>query len=84
VNIFNPQVVVLAGFLTSLFSFDADRLINKLKEGALSAAHERVVVRAAELGSDLLMFGAAELPFGDLISRPSNSKLVTPKGKGAK
>ncbi len=84
VNIFNPQVVVLAGFLTSLFNFDSERLINKMKDGALSAAHERVVVRAAELGSDLLMFGAAELPFGDLISRPSNAKLTTPKGKGAK
>ena len=84
VNIFNPQVVVLAGFLTSLFRFDEERLINRMREGALGAAHERVVIRSAELGSDLLMFGAAELPFGDLISRPSNAKLITPKGKGAK
>ena len=84
VNIFNPQVVVLAGFLTSLFRFDEERLINRMREGALGAAHERVVIRSAELGSDLLMFGAAELPFGDLISRPSNAKLTTPKGKGAK
>ena len=84
VNIFNPQVVVLAGFLTSLFGFNGDRLISKMREGALGAAHERVVIRNAELGADLLMYGAAELPFGDLISRPSNSTLITPKGKGPK
>ena len=84
VNIFNPQVVVLAGFLTSLFSFNSERLISKMKEGALSAAHEPVIVRNGQLGADLLMFGAAELPFEDLIKRPSSSRLYSPKIKTAK
>jgi predicted NBD/HSP70 family sugar kinase len=79
VNIFNPQVVVLAGFLTSLFNFNSERLISKMKEGALSAAHERVVVRSGELGANLLMLGAAELPFRELISRPANSHLSVPQ-----
>lgn len=82
VNIFNPQVVVLAGFLTSLFNFNSDRLISKIKEGSLSAAHEPVIVRNGQLGSDLLMFGAAELPFAELIKRPSSSRLFSPKIKG--
>ncbi|MFM5952286.1 MAG: ROK family protein, partial [Micrococcales bacterium] len=50
VNIFNPEVIVLAGFLTSLLAFDEERLIKRIKDGALNASSERVVVRAGELG----------------------------------
>ena len=71
VNIFNPQVVVLAGFLASLFDYDKERVLKTVKEHALDAASESVIIRNGELGSDLLMIGAAELPFAKLLERPS-------------
>jgi predicted NBD/HSP70 family sugar kinase len=71
VNIFNPQMVVLAGFLSALFDYDNERVLRIVKENSLDAASESVVIRAGELGSDLLMIGAAELPFTKLLERPS-------------
>ena len=75
VNIFNPEVIVLAGFLTSLFEFDPDYLLTQVKKGSLAAAAERVVIRKGALGSDLLVLGAAELPFDALISAPTSFTL---------
>jgi predicted NBD/HSP70 family sugar kinase len=71
VNIFNPEVIVLAGFLTSLFSYDPDRLLAAVKQGSLNASSERVIIRAGELGADLLMIGSAELAFKPLLENPS-------------
>ena len=71
VNIFNPEVIVLAGFLTSLFSYDPDRLLAAVKKGSLNASSERVIIRAGELGADLLMIGSAELAFKPLLENPS-------------
>lgn len=76
VNIFNPEVIVLAGFLTSLLAYDEQRLLKRIKEGALNASSEIVVVRPAELGADLLMIGAAELPFHRILENPAETKLV--------
>ena len=71
INIFNPQVVVLAGFIAALFDFDRERLLSGVKANALDAASETVLIRPASLGADLLMIGAAELPFAKLLARPS-------------
>ena len=79
VNIFNPEAVILAGFLTSLFNFDPDRLLEAVKTGSLKAAQERVVVRNGELGDETLMVGAAELAFRGLLENPSDAQLVPVK-----
>jgi predicted NBD/HSP70 family sugar kinase len=71
VTIFNPQAIVLGGFLTSLFNFDSGRLIERMKSNSVGASAERVVVRPARLGSNLLMVGAAELPFEMLMRNPA-------------
>ncbi|MFM1845003.1 MAG: hypothetical protein RI917_321 [Actinomycetota bacterium] len=71
VTIFNPQAIVLGGFLTSLFNFDSGRLIERMKANSVGASAERVVVRPARLGSNLLMVGAAELPFEMLMRDPA-------------
>lgn len=82
VNIFNPQIVVLAGFLASLFDHDKERVIRILKEHALDASSESVIIRNGELGSDLLMVGAAELPFAKLLERPSEFNFDTKRRHG--
>jgi predicted NBD/HSP70 family sugar kinase len=84
VNIFNPQVVVLAGFIGALFEFDSDRLLSGVKANALDAASETVLLRSAKLGADLLMVGAAELPFAKLLARPSEFEFSSEKRRGSK
>lgn len=79
VNIFNPQIIILTGFLSSLFRFDPDRMLSQMREGSLNAAYERVVIRPGELGSNLLMVGSAELAFENLLQRPSGYALVPAK-----
>ena len=79
VNIFNPEAIVLAGFLTSLFNYDPERLLAAVKQGSLNASHERVVIRNGELGQDLLMIGAAELAFRAVLENPGEAQLVPVK-----
>lgn len=82
VNIFNPQVVILSGFLASLFKFDHDRLLEEFRRHALVASQEEVVVIAGKLNSNLLMIGAAELPIHALIEAPSSvNEMPLTKGR---
>jgi len=71
VNIFNPEVVLLAGYLSVLFSYEPDRLLSRFRWSALTAPQDRLVVRPASLGANLLMIGAAQLPFGAVIEHPA-------------
>lgn len=84
VNIFNPEVIMLDGFLGGLFEFDRERLINGIKANSLAAANERVVLHTGGLGADLLMIGAALLPFSELTDRPSGTQLYPAKAKASK
>lgn len=74
-NIFNPEVFILSGFIDSVFQFDQERLLKKLRETSLRSANERLVVRSGELGTNAALIGAAELAFGPLLSEPGNTKL---------
>lgn len=84
INIFNPQIVVLAGFLSGLFWYDQERLLAGIRKGSLPASREGVIVRVGELGSNILIIGAAELPFAALSQNPNGHKLtkVGMKAKG--
>lgn len=84
VNIFNPQAIVLAGFLTSLFSYAPDRVIEIMRANALAASHEKVIIKNGELGSNLMMIGSADLAFNSLLSRPSEAQLIAARPKNSK
>ena len=84
VNIFNPQVIILGGFIAGLFTRDSERLITGLRSNSLAAANERVIIREGGLGSNLLMIGAALLPFNELTANPSTTRLYPAKEKAAK
>ncbi|MFT2817079.1 ROK family protein [Leifsonia sp. A12D58] len=77
VNILNPQLIVLGGFLASLLVVDPERLLAAVAENALPASFGSVRVSAAELGSNLLMIGAAELAFERVLGDPSGFEAVT-------
>lgn len=80
-NIFNPQIVVLGGYLSGLLAFDSNRLFVGVKKHSLASANDRVVIRSGELGANLLMVGAAEVVFNELISNPSGTKLNPARAK---
>lgn len=79
VNIFNPQIIVLAGFLSALFWYDQERLLSGIRDGALDASREGLIVRTGELGGNILLIGAAELPFGSLLESPTAGLLLKPR-----
>ncbi|MBG6184257.1 putative NBD/HSP70 family sugar kinase [Arthrobacter sp. CAN_A214] len=68
VNIFDPEVIVLGGFLGSIFAYDDDWLIGTVNDRALVGG---VTIRRAALGPELLLVGAAELVFEPLLLNPA-------------
>lgn len=68
VNVFDPQAIVLGGFLGSLFNFDREVLTTAVGSNSLAG---EVSIRQAALGSELLLVGAAELVFQPLLASPS-------------
>ena len=74
VNIFNPQVILLAGFLQPLFQANDYSLLSKMRHSAVAGSREHVQVRTAALGSRILEIGGAQLVFQDLLNNPAASK----------
>jgi predicted NBD/HSP70 family sugar kinase len=70
-NVFNPELIVLGGFLGSLHAVAPERLAALVAEQALGASGEQLAIVRAELGSRILMIGAAELAFAPLLAAPS-------------
>ena len=70
VNVLNPSIVVLGGFLAMLRDRDTDAFDADVRAGALQAPAEQVELRAAALGADRLLIGAAEAAFAPLLSDP--------------
>lgn len=67
VNIFDPALIVLGGFLASLFEYDGARLTEHVNAASLGGG---VMVRRAALGPELLLVGAAEIVFEPLLASP--------------
>ncbi|MET1051224.1 MAG: ROK family transcriptional regulator [Mycetocola sp.] len=71
INVLNPELVVLGGFLASIYAVDPE-LLDRLVEGqTLAASFQEVRIVRATLGADLLLIGAAELAFEPLIDDPA-------------
>lgn len=70
VNVLNPSVIVLGGFLAILRDHDPDELLADVRAQALAAPGENLDIRAAALGADRLLIGAAEAAFEPLLADP--------------
>ena len=70
VNVFNPELIVLGGFLGDLYDSDPERLRELTVGQSLTPPAEAVSLARAALGSDTLILGAAELAFAQLLSDP--------------
>ncbi len=76
INTLNPELIVLGGFLGSLYEVAPEHLDELLATQPLKASRESVRVTRAELGHDLLMIGAGELAFEPLIADPAGFALA--------
>ncbi|MCQ1987582.1 ROK family transcriptional regulator [Arthrobacter sp. zg-Y844] len=70
VNIFNPDTIVLGGFLGTLFASNPQRLTDAVAAEAVAGLGRRVLLRRAALRSELLLVGAAELAFAPVLAAP--------------
>jgi predicted NBD/HSP70 family sugar kinase len=71
VNVLNPGLIVLGGFLRVFPSLAAEVLNDALARHSLRAPRDLVRIVPASLGSETLMIGAAELAFAPLLSDPA-------------
>ncbi len=67
---FDPELVLLGGFLGSLFDADPERLRSAVAAGSFSAISAGVRIQRAELRANLVMVGAADLAFAPLLADP--------------
>jgi predicted NBD/HSP70 family sugar kinase len=71
VNMFDPEMVVLGGFLGSLLSVGRERLAEAVSISSLGTLGHAVLLERAQLRSRLMMVGAAELAFSGLLDDPA-------------
>ncbi|MFF5175547.1 ROK family protein [Micromonospora sp. NPDC000089] len=70
VTVVDPETVVFGGALRELYLAGADTVRRRVDEMTLPASRERVRLRAAALGRDAALIGAAELAFDRLLADP--------------
>jgi predicted NBD/HSP70 family sugar kinase len=75
VNVLNPAVVVLGGFLGMLAVHDIDEFTRAVAAQAMAANGEDLVIRPAALGEDRLLIGAAEAALAPLLRDPAGFAL---------
>ena len=71
VNVLDPELIVLGGYLATLLASDPDELARLVAEVAVPYS-TRVRIAAAGLGDDRLLVGAAELALAPVIADPSS------------
>jgi predicted NBD/HSP70 family sugar kinase len=75
ISVFNPESFVLGGFLGSLYDANPKRLHDAVRASTFGSLGESVRIDRAQLRSRLLMVGAAELVFGELLADPAGTQL---------
>lgn len=71
VNLLNPSMIVLGGFLRILVRAAPDALGEALRTSGTRGPRESVAIELAPLGEDPILVGAAELAFEPLIQDPA-------------
>lgn len=74
INVLNPRLIVLGGFLGSLYAIAPEYLDHILAHQPLMAARQEVTITRTQLASDLLMIGAAELAFESILFDPASAR----------
>lgn len=72
INLFDPQVIALGGFLAALQAYDPEYLTGQVAKSALTPSMEDVHITSTEVGENLLMIGAAGLAFAPMLADPAS------------
>ncbi len=80
INVLNPRLIVLGGFLGTLYALAPEHLDHLLAHQPLMAARQEVTITRTQLASDLLMIGAAELAFESILFDPASAR--SPRREG--
>lgn len=72
INVLNPAVIVVGGFLATLAEMRADGIRGDVDALAMAESADGLEIRPAALGPDRLLIGAAELAFADLLADPAD------------
>lgn len=70
INMFNPEALVLTGFLRTIFVACRADVMASVRRASLQRLAEGCEIRLDALAGDIVFIGAAELPFGSLINDP--------------
>ena len=70
ISAFNPELVVVGGFLAELIDAQSDLVLDAVASETLRPLAEGVPIVPAELGDAILPLGAAELAFAPLLADP--------------
>lgn len=71
VNVLDPSLVVLGGFLATLLETGRDELLELVRAQSVAANAEQLRLEPAALGADRLLIGAAELVFAPVLADPA-------------
>lgn len=74
VNVLNPSLVVLGGFLATILELRGRQIEDDVRSLAMAESVERLEIRPAALGADRLLIGAAELAFADVLADPGGAE----------
>lgn len=79
VNIFNPELILLGGFLGTLYASDPTRMAELVTSQAMIGPRDGVRFARSELGPKLLLVGAAQLAFGGVLADPASFQKLIPR-----
>lgn len=71
INTFNPDLVIVGGFLHALYPYMAEAVEAAASGIALDPAWEACKIERSQLGADAMLVGASELVLGEVITDPS-------------
>jgi len=74
VNVLNPALVVLGGFLATIADLRAPQIEADVRALAMTESAEGLEIRPAALGADRLLIGAAELAFAAVLADPGGAE----------
>lgn len=79
INLLNPQLIILGGFLGSIYSMDTKKVHRIVAQNTLKTSYESVRITRAALGVNQVILGAAELVFQTFLYDPAGSELAKSK-----
>ncbi len=78
VSVFNPEKVILGGFLGALYAVRTARLEATMTAHAFAPLADELRVERTQLRENLVLVGAAEMAFASLLANPLAATAPTP------